>query len=196
MGRINILIKTVFVCGFISLLIGCAQIQAPTRSTPEKYNAEIRFEKYSKEIDRLETIVLKDSDFSKRMQAYFQLAQLYISYKNPKRNYQKALENLEVYLSSNPAFADNYDLRNWLSVLKEIERLSKKVNSQQKKITQLGDRLDKSKQANVAFKKANKILKESNTKLKDSNMKLTKTIEMLKSLDRHVEEKRKNYSNQ
>ena len=189
MGRINILIKTAFICGFISFLIGCAQWQSLTRSSPHNYGPDSRSDKYSKEINKLETTISKDSNSSKRMRAHLRLVQMYISYKNPKRNYQKALENLKVYLSYHPERGDDHELRNWLSVLKEVERLSQKINSQQKKINQLDARLDQSKQANLAFRKANK-------KLKDSNMKLTKTIELLKTLDRQVEEKRKNYSNQ
>jgi small-conductance mechanosensitive channel len=192
--------KIGFVWAIISVLIGCVQTQE--RTNPED-KAEITSDEYSREIARLETIILQNPRSSQRWQAHFQLAQLYISYKNPRRNYQKALENLKLYFPHHPTSADDHDLRNWLSVLDEIKNLSPKIASQNKKIEQLTAKLKKSKQANLALKKANKTLKsgklrleKTNSKLKKYNVELAKKIDMLKTLDHHVEQKRKNYNNE
>ena len=48
---------------------------------------------------------------------------------------------------------------------------------------------------NKVFKNSNVKLKEKNSKLEASNTDLAKKIEMLKNLDRRVEEKRKNLTN-
>lgn len=192
--------KIGFVWAIISFLTGCAPIQE--RTNPE-YKAEIKSDKYSIEIARLETILLQNPGSSKKWQAHYQLAQLYISYKNPRRNYKKALENLKLYFPHHPTSVDDHDLRNWLSVLNEIKNQSPQIESQNKKIEQLTAKLKKSKQANLALKKANKTLKSNklrlmntNSKLKKYNVELAMKIDMLKTLDHRVEEKRKNYSSE
>ena len=200
MGRVTIVMKIGFVWAIISFLIGCAPIQE--RTNP-KYKAEIKSDKYSIEIARLETILLQNPGSSKKWQAHYQLAQLYISYKNPRRNYKKALENFKLYFPHHPTSVDDQDLRNWLTVLNEIQNQSPKIESQNKKIEQLTAKLKKSKQANLALKKANKTLKSNklrlmntNSKLKKYNVELAMKIDMLKTLDHRVEEKRKNYSSE
>jgi len=75
------------------------------------------------------------------------------------------------------------------------------IESQNKKIEQQTAKLKKYKQANLALKEANKTLKtdksrlmNTNSKLKKSNVELATKIDMLKTLDHRVEEKRENYS--
>ena len=167
--------KIGFVWAIISFLIGCA-------STQERTNPKDKADYYSTEIARLETITLKNPEASKKWQAHYQLAQLYISYENPRRNYKKALENLKLYSPHHPTYVDDHDLRNWLLVLKEIQNQSPHIEYQNKKIKRLTTKLKKSKQANRALKKENKTL--------------AMKIDMLKTLDRRVEEKRKNYSSE
>jgi hypothetical protein len=192
--------KIGFVWAIISFLTGCAPIQE--RTNPE-YKAEIKSDKYSIEIARLETILLQNPGSSKKWQAHYQLAQLYISYKNPRRNYKKALENFKLYFPHHPTSVDDQDLRNWLLVLNEIQNQSPQIGSQNKKIEQLTAKLKKSKQANLALKEANKTLKSNklrlmntNSKLKKYNVELAMKIDMLKTLDHRVEEKRQNYSSE
>jgi hypothetical protein len=98
---------------------------------------------------------------------------------------------------------NDHDLQNWLSVLNEIQNQSPQIESQNKKIEQLSAKLKKSKQANLALKKANKTLKfdklvliNTNSILKKYSLDLAMKIDMLKTLDHRVEEKRKNYSSE
>lgn len=174
--------KIGFVWAIISFLSGCALTQ-------ERTNTKYKADEYSTEIARLETIILQNPKSSKRWPAHYQLAQLYISYNNPKRNYKKGLKNLKLYFPHHPASVNDHDLRNWLLVLKEIQNQSpqirsqnKKIGSQNKKIKQLTAKLKKSRRSNLALKKANKTL--------------AMKIDMLKTLDRRVEEKRKNYTSE
>jgi hypothetical protein len=202
MGRGYFLGIMVIGWGLFLSLSGCAHPQNQGPASPETYGVEKKSGKYSKEISKHEATARSDSDASKRMRAHFQLAHLYTSYKNPKRNYKKALEHLEIYASLQPDFTDNQDLRDWLLALKELDRQSKKLESQNQKIKQLTTKLDQSQLENSTLKKAKIRLKKENTKFKKTNAQLTesnetlaKTIEMLKNIDRHIEEKRKNYSN-
>ena len=84
---------------------------------------------------------------------------------------------------------------------KKIAYQSKKIAYQNKKIEQLTAKLIKSRQANLALKRENKKLKteklgliNTNSKIKKYNQELAMKIDMLKTLDHRVEEKRKNYS--
>ncbi len=192
--------KIGFVWAIISFFIGCALIQE--RTNP-KYKADIKSDQYSVEIARLETFILQNPESSKRWQAHYQLVQLYISYKNPRPNYKKALENLKLYYPHQSIFVNDHDLQNWLSVLNEIQKQSPKIESQTKKIEQLSVKLKKSRQANLALKEANKTLKfdrlvlmNTNSILKKYSLDLAMKIDMLKTLDHRVEEKRKNYSSE
>ena len=176
MGRKTIAIKIWLVWAAISFAGGCAQTQGPVEP--------IGFNQYSVEIARLEAVILHKPGSPEAWQAHYQLAQLYINYKNPRRNYKKALENLEVYLSHHAITADDEDLQNWLAILNQLQNLSPS-----KKIQQLNAKLKNTRQANFA-------LKEANGELEKQNADLSRTIEMLKTLDHAVEEKRKNYGSE
>lgn len=187
--------------GLMLLLIGCVQTQKMTML--ENFSAKLQSDKYTAEINKLERRVQQEADSAKRMQIHFELAQLYLSYKNPKRNYQMALKHLEIYASLNSQAANQHALRNWLSALKEIDRLSEELKESDKNIDLLSTKLKKTtrekidlQKANAAFKHRNIKLKQQNSTLEASNLNLAKTIEMLKNLDRRVEEKRKNFNNQ
>ncbi|MGD8520676.1 MAG: hypothetical protein PVF56_05985 [Desulfobacterales bacterium] len=187
-------------CGLILVLTGCAQMRNMTMT--EDNGAELQSDKFVTQINQLEAGVQKKADSAERMQAHLELAQLYLSYKNPVRNYQKALKHLQIYASLNSESADQEGLRNWLSALKEIERLSEELNEKDKNIKHLGIKLKKLTQEkialenkNKAFKNANVKLIQKNSKLEASNTDLAEKIEMLKNLDRRVEQKRKNLTN-
>jgi hypothetical protein len=152
----------------ISLLIGCASVQEPSIPIYES-------NQYATEIARLEVAISQDPESVKGRQAHYQLAQLYTSDMNPRRNYKKSLENLKLYLLYHPAAKDGHDLQNWLSVLKGIEQLETKLKI--------------STQENL-------VLKEANSELEKANVELATMIDILKTLDHRVEEKRKNYNSE
>lgn len=152
----------------ISFLGGCTQM------SPKKVGP-LAPDQYSKEIARLESVVSQNPDSALGWQARYQLAQRCVSYNNPNRNYKKALQNLELYASHNPAAAKNQELQNWLVALQEIDQLSR-----DKRVAQINAKLEESTKANLA--------------LQEVNAELNKKIDMLKILDQAVEEKRKTHS--
>jgi len=158
----------------ISLLAGCAQTQRPA--------ATIEPDQYSAEIARLENVVRQNPGSSRGWQAHYQLAQQYMSHNNPSRNYGKALAHLEIYASHNSGAANDQDLQNWLAVLKAIQNLSR-----DKRVAELNAKLKQSRQANV-------VLEAANIELQKTNTELASKIEMLKTLDHAVEEKRKSFN--
>ena len=157
-------------------------------------------DQYGREIAKLNRIVKKNKKSSATKEAHLKLAHLHSNHKNNNRNYQKALEHLLAYIRLDNAKIDT-DTLNWLSSLKEIERLSKEVNSRNRQISQMKKKLKQSKNEKSALTRTNRklrreeiSLRDKTRKLEESNLKLQKTIEMLKDLDQRLEEKRRNFN--
>jgi tetratricopeptide (TPR) repeat protein len=183
-------------CLLLTAIGGCTHQQNKGPAEPQEIAAQPDSGQYMQEISKQEPAVRSASDTSERMQAHLALAQLYTSSKNPRRDYKKALKHLEIYASLQPDFAGDKNLRNWLTVLKEMDRQSRIIN-------QLNKDLNQSQQNIAALKKSAKKLKrdkaifiKKNNQLTETNETLAKTIEMLKNIDRNIEEKRKTYTNQ
>jgi hypothetical protein len=75
------------------------------------------------EIMRLKDVIKNHPRQSERIKAHYHLANLYFSYKNSKKDYKKALEQLNIYISLDSKAIKQNDVRNFLSILREIERL-------------------------------------------------------------------------
>ena len=92
----------------------------------ETFTPDLKTVEYSREIARLKKVIKSHPKRSERVKAHLYLASLYASYKNPNKNYNKALEELNRYISLNPKAAKEYDVQNRLHLLREIEQLSEK----------------------------------------------------------------------
>jgi outer membrane protein assembly factor BamD (BamD/ComL family) len=117
---------------------------------------------FIQETSRLEKRAREHPETSVRAQSHLQLAFLYVNYRNPQINYTRALHEMESYFSLAPGKAQTDDVQNWLAVLKEVGKLQTGMERMQK---------------------VNKSLRDEVAGLKE-------TIEKLKSLDRHIEERR------
>ena len=117
---------------------------------------------FFQETSRLERLAGEDSKPSVRAESHLQLAFLYVNHRNPQLDYNRALQEMENYLSLTPGREQTDDLQNWLTVLKEVEKLRTGAERLQK---------------------ANKSLRDEASSLKG-------TIERLKNLDRQMEERR------
>jgi outer membrane protein assembly factor BamD (BamD/ComL family) len=111
----------------------------------------------------LEEIAQKQSDQSMRAKSHLELARLYSSHKNPNLDYQRALKELEMYLSLNPDDAETDEIQNLLAILRELDRVTEENRKSRQKVNQLT--------------KENKELKAS--------------VKELKNLDIKIEEKRR-----
>ena len=153
------MIKVSMLCGLIFLNVSCARI-LQTTNTPDLKSGE-----YSMEIMRLKDVIKNNPSQSERIKAHYQLANLYSSYKNPKKDYKKALEHLNIHISLDSKAIKQNDLRNCLSLLREVDRLSGELS----------------------------ILNKKNLNLNRKNLQLMQTIGKLQTLDFRVEQKRKSY---
>jgi hypothetical protein len=124
---------------------------------------------FSQETTHLGKLAREDPKPSVRARSHLLLAFLYVNHRNPQLNYNRALQEMESYLSLAPAEAQTDDLQNWLAVLKEVGKLQTTLERVQK---------------------ANKSLHDEVAGLKEMNNKMRETIEKLTRLDRQMEEKR------
>ena len=124
---------------------------------------------FSQKTVHLGKLAHEDSKASVRAQSHLLLAFLYVNHRNPQLNYNRALQEMESYLSLAPGEAQTDDIQNWLAVLKEVGKLQTTLEKVQK---------------------ANKSLHDEVAWLKEMNNKMRETIERLTSLDRQMEEKR------
>ncbi|MGD8345455.1 MAG: hypothetical protein PVI38_07085 [Desulfobacterales bacterium] len=204
MQRIKTQTAVMLLMVLIFCIGGCTHTanSGPTVSTPPKAPAapKVAGDKYSREMAKLNQIIKKKSKSSAAKEAHLKLAHLYSDHQNKNRNYQKSLEHLQAFIRLNNAKVDG-DTLNWLAALKEIERLSKKVNSQNRRIGQVKKELEQSKKEASALTRTNRklrreeiSLRDKTRKLEESNLKLQKTLEMLKDLDQRLEEKRRNFN--
>jgi hypothetical protein len=110
----------------------------------------------------LEKRAREHPETSARAKSHLQLAFLYVNHRNPQLNYARALQEMESYFSLTSAKEKPDDVHNWLAVLKEIGKLQTGMERMQK---------------------VNKSLRDEVADLKGM-------IEKLKSLDRHIEQRR------
>jgi hypothetical protein len=149
-------------CIFLLLffMVGCS-LQGPRKPEGEK--------EFSHETHRLKKRARENPEASIRAESHLLLAFLYLNHKNPQLSYNRALQEMESYLSFAPAEEQTDDFHNWFAVLKEVGKLRTSLETAQK---------------------ANKALRDEVAGLKEMNNKMRETIEKLKSLDRQMEEKR------
>jgi hypothetical protein len=117
---------------------------------------------FFQETSRLEKRAREHPETSVRAQSHLQLAFLYVNYRNPKLNYARALQEMESYFSLSSGKTQKDDVQNWFAVLREVGKLQTGLERMQK---------------------VNKSLRDEVAGLKG-------TIEELKSLDRHIEQRR------
>ena len=124
---------------------------------------------FSQESTRLGKLAREDPDASVRTRSHLRLAFLYVNHKNPQLNYNRALQEMESYVSLAPTEAKTDDIQNWLTVLREVGKLQTTLEKVQK---------------------TNKSLQDEVAGLKELNNKMKERIERLTNLDRQMEEKR------
>lgn len=153
----------------LSMSFGCISSHGKRFSTliPEVYLSEIK---------RLNDIVESGPNQKVKVSdVHLQLALLHSSYKNPKRDYNMALIEIEQYVALEPKGANDYEIQNLLTLLKTIKRgrnkgresnlesenkeLTLKVDELNEDIENLNETIDKLKQLDVELEKKRKSFK-------------------------------------
>ena len=192
-------LKLTVIIALVVAFSGCSHTMNSGKVHKDPVSQPIANDKYTSEIKELNQIIQKNSKSADAKNAHLKLAYLYSDHKNHRRNYHKAYKHLRSYISLEESSVDG-EMLSWMASLKEIDRLSKQVAAQHQKINKMQGQLKQSKKAKLALSRANHKLtreeiklREKNRKLEESNQNLKKTLEMLKNLDRRLEEKRKNF---
>ena len=131
------MIKVSLLCGLILVNVSCARILQTT------YAPDLKSGEYSMEIMRLKDVIKNHPRQSERIKAHYHLANLYSSYKNPKKDYKKALEQLNIYISLDSKAIKQNDVRNCLSLLREIDRFSGELAISNRKNLKLMQTIEK-----------------------------------------------------
>ena len=178
---------------------GCSHMMNSGNVTADSASQQVANDKYAKEILELNQVIQNDSKSAEAKKAHLKLVHLYLDHNNHGRNYQKALKHLKSYFNLEESSVDG-EMLNWMASLKEIDRLSTQIASQDQQINKIQDQLNQSKKAEAALSRTNHKLtreeinlREKNRRLEESNQNLKKTIEMLKNLDQRLEEKRRTF---
>jgi DNA repair exonuclease SbcCD ATPase subunit len=199
MHRLTAKINVLLAVALAFLLSGCSHSMNFNKNTSKGAKPPVAEDPPASEMMELHAVIRQNSDAKEVKNAHLKLARLYVSYDNIDRNYQKALEHMQTYASLQDPAPDE-ETRNWIEALKEIDRLSREYATRNGQITQLQKDLEQSHKEALALKRTNRKLtqeeinlRDKNRKLEESIQKLEQTIEMLKRLDRRLEEKRRNF---
>ncbi len=165
-------------CGFFFLLFFAVSCSLNLELKKPKGEKE-----FFQETSRLEKLAREDPATSVRAKSRLKLAFLYVNSRNPRLNYSRALQEMESYLSMSPAKKEKDDFKNWLAVLKELDRVRKDRKGIEEKNQDLRTQVEKLR---VRLEK----VQEANKNLNDEVANLQEMIEKLKSLDYQMEEKR------
>jgi hypothetical protein len=154
------------------MLSQCATVSKEPESAPAatagqvKTTAEVKAAGLPDDLSLLEGIAWNHPDQLVRAQAHLKLARLYASHKNEHPNYQRALEELELYLHSNPDDGRSDEIQDLLAVLSELARLSaenqklrQKVNQLTKEKQELRDSVEKLKKLDIRMEQKRKQVK-------------------------------------
>ena len=192
MYRLTAIINVTVAAALFLMFAGCSHLTISNQEPASPAETPAPVNGYAGEIAALDTVIRQDSRPGDAKNAHLKLAQLYSDHNNQHRNYRKALQHLEAYMSLEESSVNGETL-NWLASLKEIDRLYSEISLMEQQ-------LEESNKANLALKRTNRKLtqeeinlRDKNRKLEESNQKLEQTIEMLKRLDRRLEEKRRTF---
>ncbi len=140
-------------------------------------------QEFSEEIFRWEKVAREDPDPPVRAQAHLKLAYLFLSHRNPRVNYSRALQEMKSCLFLAPGNMAADDLGDWLAVLRELERVRKEKKGIEENKKDLQIQIEKLRSSLKRIQAANQTLNEEVAGLQE-------TLEKLKALDYQMEEER------
>ena len=158
-------ISAIFLCA-------CTHNLKSKVESPADFNPDLPTSHYAIEIEKQKRIILNEKDKKKIAEAYYKLAQLHLSYKNPNRNYEKSYDCLRETLRLNKTLEKKYDIQNLMALLNDINDLYQTNRTNKRN-------LEKSRHDNI------RLIKE--------NVELKLFIESIKKMDLEIEMKRKIY---
>ena len=201
MIRVTPMLRLILLFAMLLSTFGCAHLLNTEKGTQQRQSDAQPGDIYSREIARLDQIVIKSPTSSRAKKAHLRLAELYLNHNNYRRNYHKAHRHMQAYVRLEKNITSE-ETHNWIAALREIVLLSEELESRNQQIAKLQGKLKKAQRQGGAVQHSNRVLKqkevelmERNATLEATNQKLLQTIEMLKRLDQRLEEKRRVLNN-
>ena len=114
---------------------------------------------FFQETCRLERLAHSHPDVSVRARSHLKLAFLYANYRNPQLNYNRALQEMEIYLSLAPTEGQGEDFNNWLAVLKEVGKLQKANRDLREEVGSLKETIDRLKSLDRQMEEKRRLTK-------------------------------------
>ena len=170
------------------LLALCACVHG--RQTTRFINPDLPADRYAVEIKKQQKALKTEKDTAKQATACYNLALLYLSYRNPAKNYQNAQKYLIKSAALDKTIAETYEVKNVLNMLNAMNRIS---HSKDKDRQRLNKMLKSSNETTSKLDQKYKKCAEDNIRLIKENVDLKLSIDRLKKLDLEIEQKRKTY---
>ncbi len=191
-------------CLLIFYTAGCLRQLNPPPEPTAAFSPDLPTAQYAPAIENLQTIARNSDDPAAVQGAHLQLALLYSSFKNPARDYHKAMEQIEQYFATQAQTEGPYDAKNLQSLLTIITTAEKQhaadLKRLQAQVKQLRAKADRLAKANQTIMEQNTVLGDNNRELASYNRSLLKknkefeeTIDRLKTLEIQLEQKRKSF---
>jgi chromosome segregation ATPase len=190
----------------------------PTPEPAPGFSPDLPPSQYGPAIKNLQAVAENNDDPSASQDAHLHLSWLYSSYKNPTRDYHKALEQIEQYLAAATETKDLYDAKNLQSLLMEIsaadsrfaateqqhtadlKQLHAETNGLRAQVVELQNKAGRLLSANQTLMEQNTVLGNNNRELAsynksllEKNKEFEETIDRLKNLEMQLEQKRKTF---
>ncbi len=172
----------------VLMLALCACVH--TRQTTRFVNPDLPADRYADEMTKQQKILQTAEDATDQATACYNLALLYLSYRNPAKNYQTAQNYLIKSAALDKTIAEAYEVKNVLNMLNAIHHTSSGNDLERQRLNKM------LKSSNDAVSKLDRNYRkcaEDNIRLIKENVDLKMSIERLKKLDLEIEQKRKTY---
>lgn len=166
----------------------CACVHS--RQTTRFINPDLPADQYAVEINKQQKALKIEKDTAKQATICYNLALLYLSYRNPNKNFQNARNYLIKAGDLDKTIAEKYEVKNVLNMLNAMNRISFNKDTDRRRLDKM---LKSSNDAASQLKRKNEKCTEDNIRLIKENVDLKMSIERLKKLDLEIEEKRKTY---
>ena len=155
--------------------------------------SEINSQQFALEIDKLEKKVVETPAGAELQNSHLRLAYLYMSHTNPQRNYSLALRHLNAYLAIAGDAGMRPELTNLQSLLAALTTLERQRDICDQEIEETQNRLADLEHRQRSLNERLRQSRAANDRLAGENAKLRQTLDILRTIDRKLEEKRKSY---
>jgi hypothetical protein len=177
----------------ILILMMCSCVHSPTPATSRFIDPDLPADRYAVEIENQKKTLEAEKIAERRATASYNLALLYLSFRNPDKDYQAAQQYLIKSAALDTSIAGKYAVKNVLNMLNEMNRISSSKGVEQQRAKKMKTDYKALNNKTVKLEKKYNKCTQDNIQLIQENVDLKMSIERLKKLDLEIEQKRKTF---